>query len=57
MPAKQVSKETGIPYGTLRDLVFRNEIPVIKLGAAWYFERADVDGWIDANKSFLNKAG
>lgn len=48
--AKDASRNTGIPYGSLRDLAHRGEIPVIRVGRAWYFERADIDQWIESRK-------
>jgi excisionase family DNA binding protein len=49
-PAKEIARETGIPYTSLRDLVFRGELPVLRIGRAWYFERADVDRYIETRK-------
>jgi excisionase family DNA binding protein len=49
-PAKAVARRTGIPYGSLRDLAHRGEIAVIRVGRAWYFERADIDRWIETRK-------
>ena len=46
IPAKVAAIETGIAYTTLRDLAFRGEIPVVRVGRAWYFERRDLDAWI-----------
>ena len=37
--AKTAAAETGIPYTSLRDLAFRGEILVLKVGRAWYFDR------------------
>ncbi len=48
--AKAASQLTGIPYGSLRDLAHRGEIPVVRVGRAWYFERADLDQWIEKRK-------
>jgi hypothetical protein len=52
--AKLASAEIGIPYTSLRDLVFRGEIPVLKVGKAWYFERRDLDNWIASHKERLS---
>jgi len=46
----------GIPYTTLRDLGLRGQIPVVKVGSAWYFERADLDAWVNDNKRTLTNA-
>jgi excisionase family DNA binding protein len=52
-PAKKTSRRTGIPYGSLRDLAYRGEIPVVRVGRAWYFDRSDVDRWIALNKETI----
>ncbi len=49
-PAKQAARETGIPYTTLRDLVFQGRLPVVRIGRAWFFERADLERFISAAK-------
>lgn len=54
VPAKVASIETGIAYTTLRDLAFRGEIPVVKVGRAWYFERRDLENWIVSHKERLS---
>jgi excisionase family DNA binding protein len=51
--AKVASSETGLAYTTLRDLAFRGELQVIKVGRAWYFERKDLDSWIASHKERL----
>lgn len=48
--AKAAARLTGIPYGSLRNLAQRGEIPVVRVGRAWYFERADLDRWIEKRK-------
>lgn len=49
--AKVAAAETGIPYtSSLRDLAFGGEIPVIKVGKAWYFDRRDLENWIATRK-------
>jgi excisionase family DNA binding protein len=53
VPAKVAAAETGIPYTSLRDLAFRGEIPVIKVGKAWYFDRRDLENWIATRKERL----
>jgi excisionase family DNA binding protein len=51
--AKVAAIETGIAYTTLRDLVFRGEIPVVKVGRAWYFNRRDLENWIASHTERL----
>jgi hypothetical protein len=55
IPAKAASDETGIPYTTLRDRVFRGELPVVKLGTAWYFERKDLNALIEGSKQTFSR--
>ena len=50
VPAKVAASETGIAYTTLRDLVFRGELHVVRVGRAWYFERRDLDQWIVSHR-------
>jgi excisionase family DNA binding protein len=52
--AKVASIETGIAYTTLRDLAFRGELQVVRVGRAWYFERRDLDSWIASHKERLS---
>ena len=54
VPAKVATAETGIPYTSLRDLAFRGEIPVLKVGKAWYFDRRDLETWIVTRKERLS---
>lgn len=55
VPATQAAKQYGVPYTTLRDLAFRGEIPVVKLGTAWYFERRDLAHFIERTKECLGE--
>jgi excisionase family DNA binding protein len=55
VPAKVAAIETGIAYTTLRDLAFRGELAVVRIGRAWYFERRDLDAWIVAHKERLSE--
>jgi hypothetical protein len=55
IPAKRAAAELGVPYSTLRDAHFRGELAVVRIGKgeshqAWYFERRDIDGWIESRK-------
>jgi excisionase family DNA binding protein len=49
-PAKKAAERRGLPYTTLRDIVLRGEIPVVKVGRAWYLEDRDVDRWVERRK-------
>ena len=53
LPAKGAARELGIPYTSLRDLAFRGQIPVVKIGSAWYFDRRDLDRFIQQAKETL----
>ena len=55
MPARQASIEIGIAYTTLRDVAFRGEIPVLRVGRAWYFDRRDLEQWIASHKERLSQ--
>jgi excisionase family DNA binding protein len=48
--AVAAARELGIPYTTLRELALRGEIPVVRLGRAWYFERRDLDRLVEQSK-------
>jgi hypothetical protein len=54
VPAKVASLETGIAYTTLRDIALRGEIPIVRVGRAWYFERLDLQNWISSHKERLS---
>lgn len=54
-PITVIAAETGLPYTTLRDLVFRGELPVLKIGRAWYFDRADVTSFIARRKETIGE--
>ena len=51
VPATRAARELGIPYTSLRDITFRGDIPVIKLGRAWYYDRRDLDRFIERSKA------
>lgn len=53
--AKVAAAETGIPYTSLRDLAFRGELPYLRVGKAWYFDRCDLDNWINTHKERFAK--
>jgi excisionase family DNA binding protein len=48
--APQAAREYGVAYTTLRDLVQRGELPVLRIGRAWFLERTDIDEWIASHK-------
>ena len=56
VPAKQAAAELGLPYTTLRDRVFHGDLPVVKMGRAWYFKRTDLDAFIERNTEHMATA-
>ena len=40
----------GISYWTVRDLVFRREIPFVKIGRRILVDRMDLDAYLDRSK-------
>jgi hypothetical protein len=50
VPAVRAAREVGIPYTSLRDAAFRGQIPVVKVGRAWYFDRGDLSRFVSAAK-------
>ena len=48
--ATAIAREYGISYTTLRDAHFRGDLPVVRIGRAWYVDRKDMDRFIDASK-------
>ena len=40
----------GISYWTVRDLVFRREIPFVRIGRRILVDRADLDAYLDRSK-------
>ena len=48
--AKPASREYGIKYTSLRDLYHRAELPCVRVGRAMYFDRRDIEDWIEHQK-------
>ena len=46
----RAATEYGFSYTSLRGILHRGEIPVIRIGRAMYVERRDVDTWIEIRK-------
>ena len=51
--ARAAASELALPYTTLRDIAFRGEIPVLKVGRAWYFRRAALTQWVNGRMEVL----
>ena len=49
-PFKQCMREIGIAYTSGRDAAFRGELPVVKIGRAWYVDRRDAVRFIESCK-------
>jgi excisionase family DNA binding protein len=47
VPAKKAAQDLGLPYTSLRLRVFNGELPVVRIGRAWYFKRTDLDAFIE----------
>lgn len=41
----------GISYWTVRDLVFRRELPFVKIGRRVLVDRTDLDDYLDRSKT------
>ena len=46
----EAARYLGISYWTVRDLVFRLEIPFIKIGRRVLVDRLDLDAYLDRSK-------
>ena len=40
----------GVSYWTIRDLVFRRELPFVKIGRRILVDRMDLDAYLDRSK-------
>lgn len=46
----EAARYLGVSYWTVRDLVFRREIPFIKIGRRVLVDRRDLDAYLDRSK-------
>lgn len=46
---------SGVPYTTTRDAALKGQLPVVKIGRRFYFDKADLDRWIDNRKERLTQ--
>lgn len=46
----EASTESGLLVSFLRKLIFERSIPFIKIGKRVYFDRNDLNAWIDAHR-------
>lgn len=47
---QEAASYLGISYWALRDLVFRRELPFVKIGRRVLIDRIDVDAYLDRSK-------
>jgi excisionase family DNA binding protein len=47
---QEAASYLGISYWTLRDLVFRRELPFVKIGRRVLVDRLDLDAYLDRSK-------
>lgn len=47
---QEAARYLGISYWTIRDLVFRREIPFVKIGRRVLVDRLDLDAYLDRSK-------
>jgi helix-turn-helix protein len=55
--AKQSAQEYGFKYTSLRDIALRGAIPIVRVGRAWYFDRRDIEQWIETTKETAGVGG
>jgi hypothetical protein len=53
---KRRAEAEGIPYSSVRDAHFRNELPVLKIGRneryqRWYVAQTDWEKWIESRRA------
>ena len=49
--ATKIAKEYGVPYTTIRDAHFRGDLPVVRIGRAWYIDYRDMDRFLERAKT------
>jgi excisionase family DNA binding protein len=47
---REAATYLGISYWTLRDLVFRRELPFVKIGRRVLVDRLDLEAYLDRSK-------
>ncbi|MCX6543781.1 MAG: helix-turn-helix domain-containing protein [Acidobacteria bacterium] len=50
LDAKTAARALGLPYTSLRDATFRGELAVVKVGRRWFFDRRDLERFIESHK-------
>lgn len=46
----EAAQYLGVSYWTLRDLVFRGELPFVRIGRRKLVDRLDLDAYLDRSK-------
>ena len=54
IPAKALARQAGIPYTSLRDLVTSGQLPVVKIGARWYFTADDWNRFVERQRETVS---
>ena len=47
---KKASLYSGLPIWAIRQLIWNEKIPYIKMGVKYYLDITDIEGWIRLNK-------
>jgi excisionase family DNA binding protein len=50
MTIKQAAEYTGRSVSSINHLVYRRQIPVVRVGRRVHIDRNDLDRWIESNK-------
>lgn len=48
---KKASLYSGLPIWAIRQLIWGDKLPYIKLGTKYYLDITDIENWINANKT------
>jgi excisionase family DNA binding protein len=47
---QEAAAETGLLTSYMRKMVFERKVPFIKIGKRIYFDRSDLNQWIDSHR-------
>ncbi len=50
-PIKGAAVYMGFSPWTVREMIWKGEIPYVKVGAKYFLDVADIDKWIENNKT------
>jgi excisionase family DNA binding protein len=51
LPIRAAAEYLGVSRATVERLVFRGELPIVKIGASTRYDVDDLDGYIAINRS------